>query len=64
MSIEYSEMNREVVSERFSPEDAFEAGLRPKTLEEYIGQEKVKANLSVFIQGARQRMTLSFLLSR
>lgn len=29
--------------------------LRPRTLDEYIGQEKVKENLSVFIEAARQR---------
>ena len=29
--------------------------LRPKTLDEYIGQEKVKENLSVFIEAAKQR---------
>lgn len=29
--------------------------LRPRTMEEYIGQEKVKENLSVFIEAARQR---------
>ena len=29
--------------------------LRPRTLDEYIGQEKVKENLAVFIEAARQR---------
>ena len=57
MSIEYGEekVSRSIVSERFSPEDELETGLRPKTLDEYVGQEKVKENLSVFIQGAKQR---------
>lgn len=32
-----------------------ESGLRPKTLEEYIGQERTKENLQVYIQAARQR---------
>ncbi|HHX94621.1 MAG TPA: Holliday junction branch migration DNA helicase RuvB [Clostridia bacterium] len=32
-----------------------EPTLRPKFLEEYIGQEKIKANLSVFIEAARER---------
>lgn len=37
-------------------EDAeVEGGLRPKTLEEYIGQEKAKENLKVFIEAARLR---------
>ncbi len=29
--------------------------LRPRSLEEYVGQEKIKANLRVFIQAARER---------
>ena len=32
-----------------------EARLRPRTLAEYVGQERVKANLRVFIDAARQR---------
>ena len=57
MSIEYGEekVERALMSERFIPEDELEAGLRPKTLDEYVGQEKVKENLSVFIQGAKNR---------
>jgi Holliday junction DNA helicase RuvB len=37
-------------------EDAqFEAGLRPRTLDEYIGQDRVRENLVVSITAARQR---------
>lgn len=36
-------------------EDYDETSLRPRKFNEYIGQEKVKANLSVFIEAARQR---------
>ncbi|MBP3919707.1 MAG: Holliday junction branch migration DNA helicase RuvB [Clostridia bacterium] len=32
-----------------------DAGLRPKTLSEYIGQEKAKENLKVYIDAAKQR---------
>lgn len=32
-----------------------EASLRPKTLDEYVGQEKVKENLKIFIEAARGR---------
>jgi len=32
-----------------------ELGLRPRTLSEYIGQERVKENLSIFIEAARAR---------
>ena len=35
--------------------DDFEISLRPKTLAEYIGQEKVKENLSIYIQAAKNR---------
>jgi Holliday junction DNA helicase RuvB len=36
-------------------EDAAEVTLRPQTLREYIGQEKVRENLSIFIESARRR---------
>ena len=36
-------------------EDESEYSLRPKTLKEYIGQEKAKGNLEVFIQAAKMR---------
>ncbi|MGM9626415.1 MAG: Holliday junction branch migration DNA helicase RuvB [Eubacteriales bacterium] len=32
-----------------------DAGLRPKTLSEYIGQEKAKDNLKIYIDAAKQR---------
>ena len=32
-----------------------EVGLRPKTLSEYIGQDKVKENMSVYIEAAKKR---------
>ena len=37
------------------PEDTAENSLRPKTIQEYIGQEKAKGNLEVFIQAAKMR---------
>ena len=40
----------------FTEEDGEnELSLRPKTLDEYVGQEKVKENLSVFINAAKIR---------
>jgi Holliday junction DNA helicase RuvB len=36
-------------------EDAKEAGLRPKLLKDFQGQDEIKANLSVFIAAARER---------
>jgi Holliday junction DNA helicase RuvB len=36
-------------------EEAIERALRPKQLEEYVGQEKIHAQLEIFITAARQR---------
>ena len=58
MSINFSdglEDQTMVTSSSVLPEDAGEGGLRPKTISEYIGQEKAKDNLSVFIDAARMR---------
>ena len=44
-----------IVAKTFLQEDAQEGSLRPKTLLEYIGQEKAKDNLAVFIQAAQKR---------
>ena len=37
------------------PEDAGEGSLRPRYLNEYIGQERAKENLRIFIQAAKMR---------
>lgn len=48
--------NRIIAPEYTSTEDSdVETSLRPKTLSEYIGQEKVKENLSIFMQSAKIR---------
>ncbi|MDR1260599.1 MAG: Holliday junction branch migration DNA helicase RuvB [Oscillospiraceae bacterium] len=45
-----------IMKPEFSLEDGeVELSLRPKRLEEYIGQEKVKENLGVFIDAAKKR---------
>ncbi len=36
-------------------EEAFERALRPKVLDEYVGQEKVREKLSIFISAAKKR---------
>ena len=47
---------RQVISTQIQEEDIKnEKTLRPLTLDEYIGQEKIKQNLRVFIQAAKQR---------
>lgn len=58
MSITYSnepEEIQEIVTTTSLPEDNNEGSLRPRTLEEYIGQKKVKENLQVFIKAAKMR---------
>jgi Holliday junction DNA helicase RuvB len=47
---------RGIVSPIADPEErSLEAALRPKTLDEYVGQSKLKENLRVFILAAKQR---------
>src|SRR4026209_1204086 len=36
-------------------EEAIERALRPKQLEEYVGQEKIRGQLEIFIEAARRR---------
>jgi Holliday junction DNA helicase RuvB len=36
-------------------EEALERALRPKQLDEYVGQEKIRGQLEIFIQAARKR---------
>ena len=49
------EGDRLVRAEADGDEAAFEQTLRPRSLREYVGQERIKANLSVFLEAARQR---------
>ncbi len=46
---------RLITPSRVEEDAQFEAGLRPRTLDEYIGQERVRENLIVSITAARQR---------
>ena len=57
MSISFSDDGQEkiVTSTTILPEDTGEGSLRPRLLREYIGQEKAKDNLQVFIDAARMR---------
>lgn len=49
-------MNNRMITTEFTEEDSkIESSLRPKFLDDYIGQEKVKNNLKVFIEAAKQR---------
>ncbi len=58
MSINFSdglEDQQIVTSSSVLPEDSGEGSLRPRTITDYIGQEKAKDNLGVFIDAARLR---------
>ena len=46
---------RLVTGARVDEDAQYEAGLRPRTLDEYIGQDRVRANLIVSIEATRQR---------
>ncbi len=49
-------MERRIINTEFAREDAgVENHLRPQTLDEYVGQEKAKDMLRVYIQAARSR---------
>ena len=60
MSIDFSdngsfETEAPLVTTSLTRDDEGEGSLRPKALTEYIGQEKAKGNLSIFIQAAKMR---------
>ena len=60
MSIDFSdnggfETEAPLVTTSLTRDDEGEGSLRPKSLVEYIGQEKAKGNLSIFIQAAKMR---------
>ncbi|MCK5351881.1 Holliday junction branch migration DNA helicase RuvB, partial [bacterium] len=46
---------RIVAPEQTNDEAAFEANIRPRRLAEYVGQSRVKENISVFIKAAQDR---------
>ena len=48
-------MERMITTELTEEDIAQEGSLRPKSLAEYIGQEKVKQNLNIFIEAAKMR---------
>ena len=49
-------MEKRIISTQLKTEDlAVDNSLRPQTLDEYIGQEKVKNNLKIYIEAAKER---------
>ena len=58
MAISFSDAEQEnelITRSTALPEDAGEGSLRPRYLNEYIGQERAKENLRIFIQAAKMR---------
>ena len=50
------ETDRLIAADPASPqEEALERALRPKVLSEYVGQEKIRGQFSIFIEAARRR---------
>jgi len=53
------ENDRLIAPEAATPqEDSLERALRPKVLDEYVGQEKARGQLEIFINAARSRAEL------
>ncbi|HZJ76731.1 MAG TPA: Holliday junction branch migration DNA helicase RuvB, partial [Oscillospiraceae bacterium] len=51
-----TEVEERIITGTIKSEDrGIESGLRPKFLKDYIGQDKVKEKLKIFIKAAMQR---------
>ena len=55
MSEEFDFENRIMTTSYTKDDSNTEPSLRPKTLDDYIGQEKVKENLKIYIEAAKMR---------
>jgi len=55
LSINFSEQRIIAATPASVNEEAIERALRPKQLDEYVGQEKIRDQLEIFITAARQR---------
>ncbi len=51
-----TDFENRIVTPDYSPEDVdLELSLRPRSIDDYIGQEKVKENLKIYIEAAKKR---------
>ncbi len=51
-----TDFENRIVTPDYSPEDVdLELSLRPRAIDDYIGQEKVKENLKIYIEAAKKR---------
>jgi len=48
-------MEEKILTQSFTQEDAAEYSLRPRWLSEYVGQEKIKQELKIYIEAAKKR---------
>ena len=49
-------MEKRIISTQITEEDyGIENSLRPLSLDDYVGQNKVKSNLKVYIEAAKER---------
>ena len=55
ISEEFDFENRIMTSSAIRDDSDAENSLRPKTLDDYIGQDKVKENLKIYIEAAKMR---------
>ena len=46
---------RDIAPAKLAEDEGFEATLRPKRIDDFIGQEKLKENLKIFVEAARTR---------
>jgi Holliday junction DNA helicase RuvB len=53
--VEHVEEERVISGSALQEEEAVERAIRPRRLDEYIGQQQVKTQLEIFISAARQR---------
>lgn len=53
--IKVAKKNPLTIPDELAEDSGYDVSLRPKMLSEYIGQEKVKQNLHIFMQAAKQR---------
>ena len=45
-----------IVSTSYTPDDTdIDQSLRPRSIEDYVGQEKAKENLKIYIEAAKRR---------
>lgn len=48
-------MDDRIIDSNLTIEDVFDKNIRPESLDEYVGQKKIKENLHVFIEAAKMR---------